>query len=174
MTDARSAGVPKGLQLHKTLATIDQMFSIKTSPKDKVLLENEIVEMMMQKITPTEVTEVDSLVVSNFVEKFNNKYSDDLLEEQQELLTHYILSFTDNAVSLKMFLNNEISRLKEALGNSTSVDEIRSDKTMIEKTERIVEKLNSYAKSPVTEEILLSVLKTQSLVKEIYDNGSNN
>ena len=159
---------------YKTLATIDQMFSIKTSPKDKVLLENEIVEMMMQKITPTEVTEVDSLVVSNFVEKFNNKYSDDLLEEQQELLTHYILSFTDNAVSLKMFLNNEISRLKEALGNSTSVDEIRSDKTMIEKTERIVEKLNSYAKSPVTEEILLSVLKTQSLVKEIYDNGSNN
>ncbi len=158
---------------YKTLATIDQMFSIKTSPKDRVLLENEIIEMMTQQIEISDVVEVDSLVVSNFVEKFNNKYSDELLKEQQELLTHYILSFTDNAMSLKMFLNNEIARLKEALQKSASIDEIKLDSFMTEKTNRVIEKLNSYFESPVTDEVLLSILKTQALVEEIYDNGSN-
>ena len=95
---------------YKTLATIDQMFSLKTSPKDKVLLENEIVTFMSDEIQEIETQTVDDLVITTFVEKFNKKYSNNLLEEQRELLTHYILSFSDNGVSLKMFLNNEISR----------------------------------------------------------------
>ena len=36
---------------YKALATIDQMFSIKTSPKDKVLLENEVIELMSVSYT---------------------------------------------------------------------------------------------------------------------------
>jgi hypothetical protein len=158
---------------YKTLATIDQMFSLKTSPKDKVLLENEIVTFMSDEIQEIETQTVDDLVITTFVEKFNKKYSNNLLEEQRELLTHYILSFSDNAVSLKMFLNNEISRLKEALNSGIMTDEIKSDKDMADKTTRVVEKLESYSGSNVSDDLLFSILKTQELVKEISDNGSN-
>jgi len=158
---------------YKTLATIDQMFSLKTSPKDKVLLENEIVTFMSDEVQEIETQTVDDLVITTFVEKFNKKYSNNLLEEQRELLTHYILSFSDNAVSLKMFLNNEISRLKEALNSGIMTDEIKSDKDMADKTTRVVEKLESYSGSNVSDDLLFSILKTQELVKEISDNGSN-
>lgn len=159
---------------YKTLATIDQMFSIKTSPKDKVLLENEVVELMSTNAEEDTTEAVDSLVVSTFVEKFNDKYSGELLDEQRELLTHYIMSFTDNATALKMFLNNEIGRLKEALTNSFSnVDEISEDSDMTTKTKKVVSKLESYSKAGVSDDVLLSVLKTQALVKEIYDNATN-
>ena len=159
---------------YKTLATIDQMFSFKTSPKDKVLLENEVIEFMSATTEEDKTETVDNLVISTFIEKFNQKYSGELLDEQRELLTHYIMSFADNAVSLKMFINNEIGRLKEALINSsTSVNEISKDKDMVQKTNQVVEKLESYSNVNVSDDVLLSVLKTQALVKEIYNNAVN-
>ena len=159
---------------YKTLATIDQMFSFKTSPKDKVLLENEVIEFMSATAEEDKTETVDNLVISTFIEKFNQKYSGELLDEQRELLTHYIMSFADNAVSLKMFINNEIGRLKEALiSSSTSVNEISKDKDMVQKTNQVVEKLESYSNVNVSDDVLLSVLKTQALVKEIYNNAVN-
>jgi hypothetical protein len=159
---------------YKTLATIDQMFSFKTSPKDKVLLENKVIELMSATAEEDKTETVDNLVISTFIEKFNQKYSGELLDEQRELLTHYIMSFADNAVSLKMFINNEIGRLKEALiSSSTSVNEISKDKDMVQKTNQVVEKLESYSNVNVSDDVLLSVLKTQALVKEIYNNAVN-
>lgn len=159
---------------YKTLATIDQMFSFKTSPKDKVLLENEVIELMSATAEEDKTETVDNLVISTFIEKFNQKYSGELLDEQRELLTHYIMSFADNAVSLKMFINNEIGRLKEALiSSSTNVNEISKDKDMVQKTNQVVEKLESYSNVNVSDDVLLSVLKTQALVKEIYNNAVN-
>jgi len=159
---------------YKTLATIDQMFSFKTSPKDKVLLENEVIEFMSATAEEDKTETVDNLVINTFIEKFNQKYSGELLDEQRELLTHYIMSFADNAVSLKMFINNEIGRLKEALiSSSTNVNEISKDKDMVQKTNQVVEKLESYSNVNVSDDVLLSVLKTQALVKEIYNNAVN-
>jgi hypothetical protein len=150
------------------------MFSFKTSPKDKVLLENEVIEFMSATAEEDKTETVDNLVINTFIEKFNQKYSGELLDEQRELLTHYIMSFADNAVSLKMFINNEIGRLKEALiSSSTSVNEISKDKDMVQKTNQVVEKLESYSNVNVSDDVLLSVLKTQALVKEIYNNAVN-
>jgi len=159
---------------YKTLATIDQMFSSKTTPRDLVLLENEIIAHMSAHQTSEDTdTAADNLVMTTFVEKFNNKYSGELLEEQRDLLSHYILSFADNALTLKMFLNDEIGRLKEALNKTDSVKEIKEDKDMADKANKIVEKLNSYAKLQITDDVLLTILKTQALVKEIYSDASD-
>ena len=113
------------------------------------------------------------MVIKTFVEKFNDKYGDDLLQEQKELLTHYISSFADNALELKIFLNEEIGRLKECLNKAKDVDEIKSDPEMSTKTHRVIERLDKFATVAVNEELLLTVLKTQSLVKEIYSDGNN-
>ena len=53
-----------------------------------------------------------------------------------------------------------------------NVDAIKNDEDMLNKTNQIVEKLKSFAKSDINENVLMTVLKTQSLVEEIY-NGDN-
>ena len=158
---------------YKALSTIDQMFSVKTSPKNRVILEGEIVKGMTTELKKSESVEIDNITFKTFVGKFNDKYENGLLQEQKDLLTRYITSFSDNSLELKMYLNTEIGRLKTKLAEAVNVDEISNDNDMLEKTKQIVEKLNSFAKSDVNENVLMTVLKTQSLVEEIY-NGDNN
>jgi len=159
---------------YKTLATIAQIFASKISPKDQVILENVIVADMIKKEPEgADGAIIDNVVYRTFVEKFNAKYENGLLQEQKELLTHYITSFVDNALELKIYLNNEIGRLKEELEKAKTVKEIKSDETMLRKTEEIIKRLNSFAQETITEDVLMTVLKTQALVKEIYTDANN-
>ena len=158
---------------YKTLATIDQLFSVKTTPKTRVMLENEMVEYMTANLVKENDQQIDNVVVTAFVSKFNQKYSTNLLEEQKELLTHYISSFTDNSLELKVYLNNEIERLKDQLQEAKSVEEIKSDNEMFSKLEQVIEKLESFSSKQIDDEVLLTVLKTQDLTKEIFADGSN-
>ena len=158
---------------YKTLATIDQIFSPKTTPKHRVILEGEIIKSMSaHPIGNRAHTAVDRVLLKTFVEKFNTKYETDLLEEQKELLTHYIISFSDNALQLKSFLNEELSRLKKDLKTASKTKEISEDSEMLEKTNKVVERLQDFSKQGISEEVILTVLKTQALVKEIT-NGDN-
>jgi hypothetical protein len=158
---------------YKALATIDQMFSQKTSPKNRVILEGEIVKGMSTTTQSVEAPTIDNVTFRTFVGKFNDKYESGLLQEQKDLLTRYITSFSDNSLELKMHLNTEIGRLKIKLVEAVNVDAIKNDEEMLNKTNQIVEKLKSFAKSDINENVLMTVLKTQSLVEEIY-NGDNN
>ena len=66
---------------YKSLATIDQIFSHKVSPKDRIILEAEIIKGM--KNTPLvieSVHDVDNVLFKTFVRKFNDKYESDLLD----------------------------------------------------------------------------------------------
>jgi len=45
---------------------------------------------------------------------------------------------------------------------------------MLHKTNTIIERLESFSKEPISDELLLTILKTQALVKEIYTDGNNN
>ena len=86
---------------------------------------------------------------------------------------HYITSFVDNSLELKIFLNEEIGRLKVKLQEAKTTDEIKSDASMINKTDSVISKLDNYSKEVVSESLLLTVLKTQKLVKEIYSDVSS-
>ena len=159
---------------YKTLATIAQIFASKISPKDQVILENLIIADMIKKEEGMPIdAPIDNVVYRTFVEKFNAKYENGLLQEQKELLTHYITSFVDNGLELKIYLNNEIGRLKEELGKAKSVEEIKNDEAMLKKTNEIIERLSSFAQETISEDVLMTVLKTQALVKEIHTDASN-
>jgi len=158
---------------YKTLATIDQIFSSKTNPKKRVMLENQLVGSMLYDAPESdELTEIDDIAVSTFVHKFNQKYSDTLLQEQKTLLNYYIASFTDNALQLKIFLNEEISRLKTEMVNSTETEMLKEDPDMKARTLQVIEKLSNFKDSDINDVVLLTVLKAQLIVKEIGD-GSN-
>ena len=65
-----------------------------------------------------------------------------------------------------MFLNEELSRLKSEI--NTINDEELKDKTGL-----INEKLNSFHATEIDDNVLLTILKTQQLVKELNDGNSN-
>ena len=156
---------------YKTLATISKMFNT-NSPKEKVILENRIIDNMSNLIEESDDNvEIDNVVYSTFVQKFNDKYSDVLLSEQKELLTRYISSFTDNSLELKLFLNDEIGRLKHKLKESEN-SEVQFGDTIADKTKQVISLLEGYSTETDSQKVIMTVLKTQQLVKEIYENGS--
>ncbi len=156
---------------YKTLATISKMFNTH-SPKEKVILENRIIENMSNVLQESQnASDIDDVVYSTFVKKFNEKYNDVLLNEQKELLTRYISSFADNSLELKLFLNDEIGRLKSKLKESENNHE-ETDNTIADKTQQVISMLENYSTETDAQKVIMTVLKTQQLVKELYDNGS--
>ena len=88
------------------------------------------------------------------------------------MLNYYISSFSDNALGLKMFLNDEIGRLKSRLQEALEIEEIKNDGDMIEKTQKVFEKLDDFKNKGIHEHVVLTVLRTQQLEQEIFENGN--
>ena len=124
---------------YKSLATIGQLFSVKTPVKTRVILESNIIEDMISQEETMSVEPVDNLVLKVFVESFNEKY-DSLLNEQKDILFKYIFSFADDGMGLKIAINEEISRMKSVIiKNKTSVPEL------LEKFEALGTMLESFS-----------------------------
>ena len=158
---------------YKSLATIAKMFNT-NSPKQSVMLEGRIIEGMVSDTKTSSLEPMDSITFRTFTKKFNQKYSDTLMQEQKELLNQYISSFSNEELELKIYLNRELGRLKESLEKATEVEEVAGDEEMINKTKLVKERLeNLSSETTLTETTLFTILKTQELVKEIYDDGSN-
>ena len=92
----------------------------------------------------------------------------ELLEEQKTLLNKYVMSFINNGVEFKFYLNEEIARLKEKLNESVKIGEIKEDKQMTEKMKMIIGYLDSFNKQPLNKESLQQILKIQTLIQEIF------
>ena len=77
------------------------------------------------------------------------------------------MSFADNGLSLKMFLNEEIGRLREGVESSLGVDEVREDEEMRTKVQTTLSILESFKDNCLNEDLLKRVLKIQTYVNEI-------
>tara|TARA_A100001391_G_scaffold171844_1_gene133258 strand:- start:23 stop:871 length:849 start_codon:yes stop_codon:yes gene_type:complete len=156
---------------YKTLATIAQIFGGTASVKDRVILEEKIVAKMSTAAPeekPLEPLEhVDNLVFKTFTEKFNQTYKQSLHEEQQQVLMRYIFSFSDGGISLNEYLNEEIGRLRDAVTESLTIEEIKSDSTMLDNAKRVLAILEEYKTTPINEGNLKRLLKIQELVREV-------
>ena len=160
---------------YRSLATISQIFNTKMPAKSRVLLERKILSVMVEKEqAPTNMTNMpalDKLTYNTFVDKFNDKYGSELLKEQKDLLTRYILSLTDNGVSLKIFLNEEISRLKNELGNAVETKKFKNDGMIVEKISDVANLLESFSKRKIDGMVIEKILRVQSFVEEMNRNG---
>ena len=155
---------------YKDLATISQIFDNRTTIKQRTLLENNVLNKMtagVVTLTESTMKPIDNIVYDTFVKKFNEQYSSTLREEQNKLLSAYIVSFSDNGIALKMFLNEELSRLKGALVSSRSLNEISSDDAMLAKTDKVVETIDAFKDRQIDRKMLMQVMKIQELVAEI-------
>jgi len=156
---------------YKSLATISAIFNDKTPIKQKVLFEDSIIKNMSAEASVQEekLEPIDNIVYRTFVEKFNNEYKD-LLDEQKKLLGVYVSSFHNNGLELKVYLNEEIGRLKTTLEKSLTITEIVDDSTMTEKTQKVLTLLESFSRSEPTDKMVKSILQIQPLVKEVESN----
>jgi hypothetical protein len=154
---------------YRDIATLYQIFNPGTNTKQRVLMEKQLINKMTAPVdSPPETMEaLDNLTLKTFTKNFNDKYNGSLLPEQKDLLGKYIASFNDNGAELKLFLNEEVARLKEVLNNTTQIVEIQRDDQMIEKTQSVLDILNEFRTKPIDQKMVQDILKIQNLIKEI-------
>ena len=152
---------------YKSIATVGQYFnSGGLKAKTRLLIEERLKTLVIshsEAIKEQKLKTVDSLTYNTFVNKFNDTYKENLLKEQRELLTNYITSFSDNGLGLKVFMNEELGRLKEQCEN------LNKDKWP-DKIRLIKQKLEGFKKKPLTEEVVKDVFHIQQLLSEIKQN----
>lgn len=154
---------------YKTIASVYSIFQDALPVKDRVLLEENIVDQMSASVETQQETQqpIDSLVYSTFVQKFNEEYSSNLNENQKSLLNNYISSFEDNGLELKIYLNEEIGRLKDRL--ITVKDQNLSDSDLKEKLVKVYNILDETKSKEIDTKTLEIVLSTQQLLEDIKD-----
>lgn len=154
---------------YKDLASISQVFNKDLSIKTRVLLENEIMKKMTsQLIKENKMVPIDNLVLNSFIKRYNEQYSV-LKEEQKTLLNKYITSFNDNGMDLKIYLNEEIKRLKTEINKSLTIKEFQEDQIMLNNVKEVVTILENYSKEQINEEMIKQIIKIQNLVREINE-----
>ena len=112
---------------------------------------------------------MDNIVYGTFVNKFNEEYSNKLSENQKQLLTKYISSFSDNGVEMKYYLNEEIGSLKQKLQQCKTDPDISEDISLKNKIDQVYSILESYKERDIDTNLIELVLKTQDLVEEIQN-----
>jgi hypothetical protein len=158
---------------YKNLASIGLYFQSEKLPaKKRIMLENNLINFLGRKEKVlTEMKHLDNLEYNTFVKKFNNAYERTLRKEQKELLTNYIVSFSDNGVGLKSFLNEEIGRLKK-LVEQRIVEP--PDGTNQENFKKLKEKLDNYAQQRINHQMVEEVFYIQDLIAEVSKNDRKN
>ena len=162
---------------YKNLATISQIFNNSVPVKEKVLLETAIISKMTSSPEDAEkdkLATLDSLTYKLFVKKFNEQYSNALFAEQKELLTKYAMSFADGGTEFKLYLNEEIERIKTSLKTSLQEKQFAEDRFLKDKTTIVLERVENYKEKSIDNSLIEEVMKIQSLIKEIESKEETN
>jgi hypothetical protein len=151
---------------YKSLATIYQFLNSKNH-KQRIMLEQQIIENLTSSQENTkELKPLSNLEFKCLIERFNKEYSNELLDEQKNLINKYIKSFSDD-VEFKTYLNEEIWRLRDSLETSLISEEISSDENMLQKAKEVIELLENFKNRQIDNRLLEDTLKIQKLVNEI-------
>jgi len=156
---------------YKDIATVGLYFhNNKLGPRKRIMLEENLIKFLGRKDKIlTEMKHLDNLEYKTFVNKFNSTYETTLRKEQKDLLTNYIVSFADNGVGLKGFLNEEIGRLKIAVQQRIVAGPLSTNK---ENFKKVKAKLDNYAKTPINQQMVEEIFYIQDLIAEVSRNAT--
>jgi hypothetical protein len=134
---------------YKNLATVYSIFQDALPVRDRVLLEESILEHMSASVESTE----------------------DL--HQKGLLNKYISSFSDNGLEFKYYLNEELGSLKDRLQQTKDMTVICEDEGLKNKIDQVYSILDSYKEKEIDPVLIETMLKTQDLLEEINKDDTN-
>jgi len=154
---------------YKDIATVGAWFQDNIPhAKSRLIVETKVKALLI----PSEVEEkkmkhIDNLTYKTFVTKFNETYKNSLKENQKKLLTNYIVSFSDNGLGLKSFVNEEVGNLKQKLSEKLSkgIDTFGQEK--YENLQKVSTILEDFGKKPLDEKLVKKLFYIQDLVEEI-------
>ncbi len=150
---------------YKNIATAGIFFNQEKLPaKKRLLIEQRVVEFRAAVLVESNMKHVDNLTYKTFVNKFNDTYAESLRKEQRDLLTNFIISFSDNGLGLKSFINEEIHRLRTSL-------QTLNEGAYAHNASKVVDKLNSFKERRLDEQMLRDLFYIQDLVHEVTKNG---
>jgi len=153
---------------YKMYATLCQIMTTNLKPQEQVLLEEGILNRMTKRVYKEAAKPVplNMLTYKTFVSKFNDKYGD-LNESQKTLLNKYIASFSDNGLEFKLFLNEEISRLKQSINEAMMQEEAKNDNLTTQKLGKVLGLIEDFRHEKVNAKLLEKILKIQALANEV-------
>ena len=158
---------------YKHLATIHQIFSDRAPVKSRVLLERAVIGSLTSKpktaAAKTEMPHMDKLVYKKVIENFNAKYDGELLTEQKNLINKFIVCTGARAMEFRVYLNEEIGRLKEEVSEAKDKDVFQEDSELSEKMSLVSEALNKFQTKKIDQTLIHKVMQIQQLVKELVD-----
>ena len=156
---------------YKDIASVGLYFqNRKLGAKKRIMLEENLVKYLRrQSQVLTEMKHLNNLEYKTFVNKFNTAYERTLRTEQKDLLTNYIVSFADNGVSLKSFLNEEIGRLKKAVQQRIVEGSTTPNK---ENFKKVKVKLDKYSQTPINQQMVEEIFYIQDLIAEVSKNAT--
>jgi len=151
---------------YKDIATVGAWFQDNISnAKSRLIVETKVKSLLVPSETlEKEMKHIDNLTYKTFVGKFNDTYRNSLKENQKKLLTNYIVSFSDNGLGLKAFVNEEVGSLKKKLSKKLSEKQDVSEK---EKLKKVINVLESFGKAPLDEKLVKKLFYIQDLMEEI-------
>ena len=100
------------------------------------------------------------------IENFNQKYNGQLLAEQTELLNRYIVSFNDSSLEFKVYVNEELGRIKENLSSLREHEDIKEDKQMLNKLHEIEDVVGRFQTRKIDTNMIEKIMSIQSLIAE--------
>ena len=157
---------------YKTIASVYSIFQDALPVKDRVLLEEKIVDQMSSSIEQqTSIQQpIDSLTYGTFVKKFNEEYSTVLNENQKRLLGSYVSSFDNNGLEFKIYLNEEVGRIKDELNNASKSPTFTKSMDLQEKLNSALNVIEDIKNKPIDTETIEIVLNAQQMLEEITKN----
>ena len=157
---------------YRDIASVGQFFqSSGLGPKKRLLIEDGVLRLLTSKKTLQEnqIKHIDKLTYDTFVNKFNSTYKGVLREEQKQLLTNFIISFSDNGLGLKSFLNEELGRLKKEM--VFLIETKKVPEAYKEKSQKVLNKLDGFSCTPITKQMVQDVFYIQDLIGEVSKDG---
>jgi len=112
---------------------------------------------------------MDKLVYKKVIENFNTKYDGELLTEQKNLINKFIVCTGNRATEFRVYLNEEIGRLKEEVSEARSKEIFQDDRELSEKMNLVSEALNKFQTKKIDQALVHKVMQVQQLVKEFVD-----
>lgn len=149
---------------YKKLATVNQVLNKTLTPKKQVLVERKLISLLTHNdVEKKPFPNVNNLAVKTFIENFNKEYGKILNEEQKKLLEKYITSYGDDEIEFKMYLYEEIDRLKNIISEKIE----KGESSLSGKLQKILNKMNNYSTRALDQSLITEVVKIQSLTREI-------
>jgi len=155
---------------YKTLATIQQIFNKELSLPTRVMLERKIIDdlcspkLIVEK--KQEKIKLNDLVVNTATKTFNKKYGS-LSENQKKLINKFLTKSEETNADLRLYVSEELARVRDKLSSSLNIKEFVEDKIMKEKAVKTVQLINETLQGEMDEQTIALTLKLQELEKEL-------